>query len=221
MSDGYRYDSHNQSHRHFILNSAIRLRQSWQNALNDAESHCRQLLASSQSTEWKRIVNQGGSSSHIKGKTRVPTIPELSDVVIHRMSSKSGEDIYRILLDVPTGEDAVSLDHWKAVLATPELRQEWDPAVEEAHLVEVFDQTSRIVKTKFTLGWPAKFVSSILCKNSNLFGLTADMAVLETLLLFHVHSMMPQLSLISPRHCLVPLMNQLICGPLHRTLDPM
>jgi hypothetical protein len=48
------------------------------------------------------------------------------------------------------------LDPWKAVLMTPELRKEWDPAVEGAHLLELFDSTTRISKTNFTIGWPAK-----------------------------------------------------------------
>ncbi|KIK57033.1 hypothetical protein GYMLUDRAFT_61634 [Collybiopsis luxurians FD-317 M1] len=49
----------------------------------------------------------------------------------------------------------VTLEPWKAVLTTPELRQEWDPAVSEAHLVELVGQDTRISKTNFTLGWPA------------------------------------------------------------------
>lgn len=84
------------------------------------------------------------------------SVPELADVVVHRNSTKPGDDIYRLVLDVPTGDDYVSLEPWKAVLTTPELRQEWDPAVEEAHLLEMFDHTTRISKTNFTLGWPAK-----------------------------------------------------------------
>jgi hypothetical protein len=43
-------------------------------------------------------------------------------------------------------------------LATPELRQEWDPAVDGAALLEMLDPTTRISKTNFTLGWPAKCV---------------------------------------------------------------
>ena len=42
------------------------------------------------------------------------------------------------------------------MLVTPELRKEWDPAVEGAQLLEMFDQASRISEVKFTLGWPAK-----------------------------------------------------------------
>lgn len=83
-------------------------------------------------------------------------IPELADVTVYRQPSKTGEDIYRLTLDVPTGDEFVSLEPWSAVLKTPELRQEWDPAVEEAHLLEMFDHTTRISKTNFTLGWPAK-----------------------------------------------------------------
>jgi len=95
----------------------------------------------------------------------VAVIPELADVIVHRNSSKLGDDVYRLVLDVPTGEEPVSLEPWKAVLATPELRQEWDPAVEEAHLVEVFDHTTRICKTNFTLGWPAKYVTCMFYNN--------------------------------------------------------
>jgi len=82
-------------------------------------------------------------------------------VLLHRCSTKGGENIYRMILDVPTGDESVTLDPWKAVLTTPELRKEWDPAVEDAHLVEVFDHVSRICKTNYTLGWPAKYVRAI------------------------------------------------------------
>lgn len=132
-----------------------RLRQSWSSALNDAEAYFRQLLTSS-SSEWKRIINAGDNSPSKKGKARVGTVPDLSDVAVYRNLSKAGNDIYRLVLDVPTGEDFVSLEPWKAVLSTPELRQEWDPAVDDAHLLEMFDPTTRISKTNFSLGWPAK-----------------------------------------------------------------
>ncbi|KAJ7089769.1 hypothetical protein B0H15DRAFT_1022009 [Mycena belliarum] len=137
------------------MSDGSRLRQSWYSALNGAETHFRQLLTSSSSAGWKRLSSSVDSPSVKKGKTRLPAIPELADVVVHRNSSKAGGDIYRLVLDVPTGEDSVSLEPWKAVLTTPELRQEWDPAVEDAHLVEIFDHTTRICKTNFTLGWPA------------------------------------------------------------------
>jgi hypothetical protein len=135
--------------------SLHRLRQSWSSALNDAEAYFRQLLTS-HSSEWKRITNFGDTSPSKKGKARVTTIPDLSDVVVHRNLSKAGNPVYRLVLDVPTGDELLSLEPWKAVLSTPELRQEWDPAVEEAHLLEMFDHTTRISKTNFSLGWPAK-----------------------------------------------------------------
>jgi len=91
-----------------------------------------------------------------KGKSRLLTVPELADVIVHRHMGKDGDDVYRMLLEVSLAEDFVSLESWKAVLTTPELRQEWDPAVEEAHLLEMFDHKTRISKTNFTLGWPAK-----------------------------------------------------------------
>ncbi|KAJ6581088.1 hypothetical protein B0H19DRAFT_1113568 [Mycena capillaripes] len=138
------------------MSDGSRLRQSWYSALNDAETHFRQLLTSSSSAEWKRLSGSLDSASSKKGKTRATAIPELADVVVHRKPSKAaGGDVYRLVLDVPTGDDSVSLEPWKSVLTTPELRQEWDPAVEDAHLVEIFDHTTRICKTNFTLGWPA------------------------------------------------------------------
>ncbi|KAJ7807288.1 hypothetical protein B0H14DRAFT_2873687 [Mycena olivaceomarginata] len=138
------------------MSDGSRLRQSWYSALNDAETHFRQLLTSPSSAEWKRLSASTDSTANKKGKARAPAIPELADVVVHRKPSKAGGgDVYRLVLDVPTGDESVSLEPWKSVLTTPELRQEWDPAVEDAHLVEVFDHTTRICKTNFTLGWPA------------------------------------------------------------------
>ncbi|CAK5267355.1 unnamed protein product [Mycena citricolor] len=137
------------------MSDGSRLRQSWYDALNGAETHFRQMLTSSSSAEWKRVSASTDTSPSKKGKARAPSIPEPSDVIIHRNSSKAGGDVYRLVLDVPTGDEYVSLEPWKAVLTTPELRTEWDPAVEEAHLVEIFDHNTRICKTNFTLGWPA------------------------------------------------------------------
>jgi hypothetical protein len=80
----------------------------------------------------------------------------LSDVVLHRRAAKGGT-VYRAVLDVSVvDEPQVSLDACKAVLSTPELRKEWDPAVEKAQILEMFDQTTRIAKTNFALGWPAR-----------------------------------------------------------------
>jgi hypothetical protein len=72
--------------------------------------------------------------------------------------------VYRVVLDVPTADDTIPFDVWKSILATPELRQEWDPAVDGAVLLEMLDPTTRISKTNFTLGWPAKCVRR--CSNA-------------------------------------------------------
>ncbi|KAJ3774493.1 hypothetical protein FB446DRAFT_728658 [Lentinula raphanica] len=136
------------------MSDGSRLRDSWNNALNDAETRFKQLL-STPSSEWKRVSSSTDSPANRKGKTRLSSTPEVSDVIIHRHSSKSGDDIYRVILDVPVAEEIVTLEPWRAVLTTPELRQEWDPAVIEAHMVEMFSQDTRISKTNFTLGWPA------------------------------------------------------------------
>ncbi|KAH9939103.1 uncharacterized protein BXZ73DRAFT_76238 [Epithele typhae] len=132
-----------------------RLRQSWYTALDNSQTHFRQLLTSHSSTDWKRVPTSNDLNSPTgKGKARA-NAPELSDVIIHRRTTKAGENIYRAVLEVPVGDEGVSLDAWKSVLTTPELRKEWDPAVEGAQLLEMFDQATRISKVNFSLGWPA------------------------------------------------------------------
>ncbi|RPD57231.1 hypothetical protein L226DRAFT_536615 [Lentinus tigrinus ALCF2SS1-7] len=133
-----------------------RLRDSWYAALDNAQAHFRQLLTSHSSPEWKRVPTSNDVGSPVsKGKGRAMTVPELSDVILHRRANKSGENIYRAVMEVPIGDEPVSLGAWKSVLVTPELRKEWDPAVESAQLLEMFDQATRISKVNFTLGWPA------------------------------------------------------------------
>lgn len=135
-----------------------RLRQAWSDALGVAENNFRQLLASYNSGDWKHVSLASDTPTPPKGKSRVSPNPELTDVVVHRKTTKSGENVYRVVLDVPATDESALLDAWKAVITTPELRQEWDPAVEGAHLIEMFDHRTRISKTQFTLGWPAKCV---------------------------------------------------------------
>lgn len=76
------------------------------------------------------------------------------DIVLHKKNTKTG-DVYRAVVDISSTDDAITLDSLNAILLTPELRQEWDPAVESSNLLEMFDPSTRIVKTKYTLGWPA------------------------------------------------------------------
>lgn len=137
------------------MTDGTRLRQTWKDALDGSEATFRQLLTSHSSSEWKHISLASDSSPSGKGKARASTTPELTDIAVHRKAIKSGENVYRVVLDVPITDQSASLDAWKAVITTPELRQEWDPAVESAHLVEMFDRQTRISKTNFTLGWPA------------------------------------------------------------------
>jgi len=112
--------------------------------------------------EWKRLTHTvDGVAPKQKGKVRATSVPELADVIVHRNSTKAGEDVYRMVLEVSTKEEQISLEPWKAVLTTPELRQEWDPAVEGAHLVEMLDRNTRISKTNYSLGWPAKYVFNV------------------------------------------------------------
>ena len=146
------------------------MRESWNNALNDALLAFKSHLTT-QSSNWKRIplppssresssgtTNSVGAAANSvakgKGKARLDAAKGAS---VHRRSTKSG-DVYRVVTEFPATEGLLDLEAWKAVLATPELRQEWDPAVESARILEMHDPSTRIIKTKFTLGWPAKYV---------------------------------------------------------------
>jgi len=101
-------------------------------------------------------VREGSSSSsNGKGKEKASALPDVEGVLVHKKSTKGGE-LYRVMVDIPATEDVADLEVWKTVLSTPELRREWDPSVEESNTLEMFDPFTRIVKTKFSLGWPAK-----------------------------------------------------------------
>jgi hypothetical protein len=124
-------------------------------ALTDAEAHCKNLLASSSasSTDWRRVpiaATTPAPPASGKGKGRETPLP--SDVLVHR--NKTGD--WRAILEVPRASAPASLDAWRAVLLTPELRKVWDPAVEDAQNLEVLDRATRISKTNYRLGWPAK-----------------------------------------------------------------
>ncbi|KAH8794593.1 hypothetical protein DL96DRAFT_1650631 [Flagelloscypha sp. PMI_526] len=142
------------------MSDGSQLRQSWLTSLSDAESHFRTLISSQSSGDWKRVstTNSSATTGSIrrKARTKVYQIPEVSDVVVHRTSKYPGDDVYRLILDLHTYPDEpVTLEPWKLVLSTPEIRQEWDPAVQDATVLELFDSNTRICKTNFTLGWPA------------------------------------------------------------------
>ncbi|KAI6001088.1 hypothetical protein F5J12DRAFT_844899 [Pisolithus orientalis] len=138
------------------MSDGTRLRQTWSDALSAAETNFRQLLASYSSNEWKHVPLPQDAPSPRKGKSRAASLnPELRDVAVHRKVTKSGEYVYRAVLDVPATDENAAMDVWKAIITTPEIRQEWDPAVDASQLVELFDQRTRITKTRFTLGWPA------------------------------------------------------------------
>ncbi|EJD48112.1 hypothetical protein AURDEDRAFT_113016 [Auricularia subglabra TFB-10046 SS5] len=138
------------------MSDGARLRASWAASLSEAETAFRAL--SSSATTWQRVPSPKRENSVASPQsTTFNAVPELPDPVVHRRPSKRG-DVYRVMVDVPLDDqDSVSgmLDAWKAILSTPELRKEWDPAVESARLIEMFDLETRIVKTNFMLGWPA------------------------------------------------------------------
>ena len=79
------------------------------------------------------------------------------NVVVHRKTVKGGE-VFRATVDVsiPQGESAGSVEDWRALLATAEVRSAWDRMVEGASTVESIDEDTRIVRTKYRLGWPSR-----------------------------------------------------------------
>ncbi|KAH8110790.1 hypothetical protein DFH11DRAFT_1800762 [Phellopilus nigrolimitatus] len=136
-----------------------RLRETWSAALDDAVANFRTHLTSAQSPSWKRVP--------------------LGDVAVHRKATGRG-DVHRVALDVPVPTGAGDLDAWRAVLGTPELRAEWDPAVEAARVLEMHDPATRIVQTRFTLGWPASprdavMISRTFCDATTLIDVSTSL----------------------------------------------
>lgn len=153
--DGLRCVSFWTIRRRTCLLNPCSLKQSWNAALDDAQAQLQSLLTSVTSPLWRRVPPVALEGTHDGSQTA----SEEAQVIIHKRPSKHGE-IFRLVHDIPA--DNFSIGFWKAVLATPEMRQEWDPAVESAQLLEIFDVDVRIAKTYFTLGWPAKYVTIFL-----------------------------------------------------------
>lgn len=156
-SDGQRCltKSPNFAQMHWTHSMSCSLLDSWFKSLHDAESEFRNLLASTSSRDWKRL--SASPVAEVPARmTRLPALPEVSDVIVHRRFGKSGDSIFRAVLDIALGDEALNLDTWRAILKTPEMRQIWDPAVDGSHIIEMLDPATRISKTNFTLGWPAK-----------------------------------------------------------------
>ncbi|KAG8860357.1 hypothetical protein FRB96_004006 [Tulasnella sp. 330] len=134
---------------------------SWLAALEHAQNRFRSLLGVSAAGSWKRVPTPSSSRDNITGlevvtgKGKGKALPRVSDVKVHRRTQK-GDDVLRVTLEIPVEDGLDVLETWKAVLTTPEMRKEWDPTVDSAHVVETcFDPDTRIVKTDYRLGWPA------------------------------------------------------------------
>lgn len=118
------------------------------------------------STAPQRSKSQ--SKGKAKSRRQLLVIPEVSDVIVHRRVSKDGPgEVHRAVLDVTLGDDDVEslrlsqLNAWRAVLSTPEMRKEYDSAVQDGQILEMFDAETRISKLDFALGWPAKWVAMV------------------------------------------------------------
>lgn len=100
-------------------------------ALDEAVTHFKSLLSSSNSRSWKPLqpttsLSYGDSLSlaNNKGKAKELLnglgIVDVPTVQVHRKSGK-GADIVRAVTEIAVG-DGVDLDSFKAVLRTPEIR---------------------------------------------------------------------------------------------------
>ncbi|KAG9032644.1 hypothetical protein FRB95_001154 [Tulasnella sp. JGI-2019a] len=144
------------------MSDGSRLHSSWLGALEHAQTRFRSLLGASSAGSWKRVPTPSPSRDNTTGVDAVvgkgkgkAALPRASDVKVHRRTQK-GDDVLRVTLELPVEDGLGVLETWKAVLTTPELRKEWDPTVDSAHVVETcFDPDTRIVKTDYRLGWPA------------------------------------------------------------------
>ncbi|ESK93038.1 hypothetical protein Moror_8941 [Moniliophthora roreri MCA 2997] len=108
------------------MSDGSRLGELWNASLTSAEERFRQLV-SSPSNDWKRAASP-------------------NQVLVHKHRR---QDVYRAVF-----ESDIGLDGWIAVLSTPELESEWDVTVEEAHIIQQVDSNTRVIKTKYVLGWP-------------------------------------------------------------------
>ena len=140
--------------------SSSRLRESWNRALEDALTAFKAHLASGPAPTWKRLPTSPAkkTSGSQNDKPRLRLLSDGKDVAVHRKTTKNGE-VYRVTLEVLASEGIDDLEAWASALMTPEVRKEWDPAVESAQVLELIDPSTRICKTNFTLGWPAKWVA--------------------------------------------------------------
>jgi hypothetical protein len=100
--------------------------------LEDAAGTLKTLLTTS--SGWVRVSGTGAAAMHKKGS------------------------MLRVVLDVEGDADAgiPGVEDWRAAFGVPELRKEWDPMVDKAQLLEVLDSSTRVSKTDYALGWPAK-----------------------------------------------------------------
>src|SRR4051794_30388909 len=82
------------------------LKQSWNTALNDAQTQLQSLLTSATSPLWRRVppVALDGAQNGSQ------TASEEAQVIIHKRPSKQGE-IFRLVHDIPA--DDFSIGFWK------------------------------------------------------------------------------------------------------------
>lgn len=84
---------------------------------------------------------------------------------MHKRTSQTG-DVYRATYetDLPTSfswGEALSIDTFRSAISEPSSRAIWDRLVESSTTLEVLDVNTRVVHTKYKLGWPSSPRDSI------------------------------------------------------------
>ncbi|CAE6459819.1 hypothetical protein BN14_05213 [Rhizoctonia solani AG-1 IB] len=112
------------------MSDGARLHELWASALSDAANTLKGLVGSS---GWVRVSssNGGNGSLHKKG------------------------NVFRAVIEIDEGT-CPGVDEWRALFSSPELRKEWDVMTDKVQVLEVLDPATRVVKTDYALGWPAK-----------------------------------------------------------------
>jgi hypothetical protein len=149
--------------------SQFRTHQRYQAALESALQHFKKLHDSQNSKHWQIVPPSSTQPNHSRSQfsqsqplnhhhhqflNGLAPI-DLSNVQVHRRKL-DGSSVVRAISDLSIDPTRVDIDHFKAVLQTAEVRGIWDQLVDKAAVIQVIDPQTRIIKTDFRLGWPAK-----------------------------------------------------------------
>jgi hypothetical protein len=147
----------------------ISLHSSWDLALSHSVLHFRQLVASSSSTAWKPLPITYPSSASSNGYQTPPLASSALEgirgkTILHKRSAKTGE-IYRAVFETDGSVDAYdginNIDTFQGAIVEPGSRCKWDRLVEGCSTLDVLDTNTKVVHTRYRLGWPSSPRDSI------------------------------------------------------------